>query len=87
MNTNAALLAGTRLINSGLAIAGSILTSTLSAFTCNVSLITTLAAGNQIFGIVAAVVLLGEGLLERHLSSSDWNKDKKPQKGLFLFHH
>ncbi|WP_339207205.1 hypothetical protein NSQ36_08575 [Bacillus sp. FSL W8-1143] len=60
VNTNAALLAGTRLVNSGSAIPGSILTPALSA-----SLITTLAAGNQIslqiFGLVATVVLLGGG--------------------------
>ncbi|MEH7762822.1 collagen-like protein, partial [Bacillus pumilus] len=65
VNTNAALLAGTRLVNSGSAIPGSILTPALSASTYNVSLITTLAAGNQIslqiFGLVATVVLLGGG--------------------------
>ncbi|WP_366597502.1 hypothetical protein AB0R87_08685 [Bacillus pumilus] len=61
VNTNAALLAGTRLVNSGSAIPGSILTPVLSASTYNVSLITTLAAGNQIFGLVATVVLLGGG--------------------------
>ncbi|MEH7800040.1 collagen-like protein, partial [Bacillus pumilus] len=65
VNTSAALLAGTRLINSGSAIPGSILTPALSVSTYNVSLITTLAAGNQIslqiFGLVATVVLLGGG--------------------------
>ncbi|WP_286068775.1 hypothetical protein, partial [Bacillus sp. (in: firmicutes)] len=65
VNTNAALLAGTRVINNGTPIAGSILTPALSTSTYNVSLVTTLAAGNQIslqiFGLVAAVVLLGGG--------------------------
>ncbi|MEC3763518.1 BclA C-terminal domain-containing protein, partial [Bacillus pumilus] len=65
VNTSAALLAGTRLISSGSAIPGSILTPALSVSTYNVSLITTLAAGNQIslqiFGLVATVVLLGGG--------------------------
>ncbi|KML62004.1 hypothetical protein VL19_08380, partial [Bacillus stratosphericus] len=65
VNTNAALLAGTRVINNGTPIAGSILTPALSTSTYNVSLITTLAAGNQIslqiFGLVATVVLLGGG--------------------------
>ena len=48
VNTSAALLAGTRVINNGTPIAGSILTPALSTSTYNVSLITTLAAGNQI---------------------------------------
>ncbi|MEK4335216.1 BclA C-terminal domain-containing protein [Bacillus sp. FSL K6-1106] len=65
VNTSAALLAGTRVINNGTPIAGSILTPALSTSTYNVSLITTLAAGNQIslqiFGLVATVVLLGGG--------------------------
>ncbi|KJF46970.1 BclA C-terminal domain-containing protein, partial [Bacillus altitudinis] len=65
INTNASLLAGARVINNGTPIAGSILSPALSTSTYNVSLITTLAAGNQIslqiFGLVATVVLLGGG--------------------------
>ncbi|MGF9725399.1 collagen-like protein, partial [Bacillus safensis] len=65
VNTSVALLAGTRIVNSGSAIPGSILSPALSASTYNVSLITTLTAGNQIslqiFGVVATVVLLGGG--------------------------
>ncbi|MCY7695335.1 collagen-like protein, partial [Bacillus altitudinis] len=65
INTNASLLAGARVINNGTPIAGSILSPALSTSTYNVSLVTTLAAGNQIslqiFGLVATVVLLGGG--------------------------
>ncbi|MCY7574081.1 collagen-like protein, partial [Bacillus pumilus] len=65
VNASAGLLAGTRVINNGSAIPGSILTPALSASSYNVSLITTLVAGNQlslqIFGLIAAVVLLGGG--------------------------
>ncbi|WP_437435419.1 BclA C-terminal domain-containing protein, partial [Bacillus pumilus] len=65
VNTNAALLAGTRVINNGIPIPGSILSPALSIANYNVSLITTLSAGNQIslqiFGLLATVVLLGGG--------------------------
>lgn len=89
---NTSVARGTRIINSGSAIPGSILTPALSASTYNVSLITTLAAGNQIslqiFGLVAKnSVTWGRIGWSGTYYYTIGIRTKSPQKRAFSFHY